>query len=534
VAALGRVSTPQYLRGLAEAEGIHRRIVREIERAREVVTYGLEIARAEGAAGEQIGKESIENARSLIAFQRKKTRPVRRLAEGSLVEGLAAAFSQCYGAVDEGRFGLLSRLARQRGRRSVAFLTRRLQRSSRHGIRLVWDWLDKAYRWILVQVGLERQREKRLEHVKKRAALEVDDRSRIYEQLPMIYRRLFRLQPVEDPRFLVGRDAEMAALQEARERWAANKPVSVLLVGERGSGKTSLLNCAVVRVFAGIQPIRVAFCERIVEPAQIDAFLCRALGLPDDADLLEALRAERRVILIEEVERTFVRSVDGFHAIRRLLSLVADSCRTTLWVLCLNQLAFKFLNPAVGMEQVFSHRINAMSVEPQNLQDAILLRHNLSGLRLRFARPPSRFPLLERLRRPLGLDRRAQEIFFDTLYQQSEGVFRSAFELWHRYIDSADGGVLRMKVPEAVDNDPLITGLDGQDLFLLQAVLQHGSLTPRECGLIFCLAEETARARVEALVDRGILEREPGAPGWRVRSEAGYLVRKALHRQNLL
>jgi predicted DNA-binding transcriptional regulator len=226
--------------------------------------------------------------------------------------------------------------------------------------------------------------------------------------------------------------------------------------------------------------------------------------------------------------------VDGFHAIRRLLSLVADSCRTTLWVLCLNQLAFKFLNPAVGMEQVFSHRINAMSVEPQNLQDAILLRHNLSGLRLRFARPPSRFPLLERLRRPLGLDRRAQEIFFDTLYQQSEGVFRSAFELWHRYIDSADGGVLRMKVPEAVDNDPLITGLDGQDLFLLQAVLQHGSLTPRECGLIFCLAEETARARVEALVDRGILEREPGAPGWRVRSEAGYLVRKALHRQNLL
>jgi hypothetical protein len=43
-----------------------------------------------------------------------------------------------------------------------------------------------------------------------------------------------------------------------------------------------------------------------------------------------------------------------------------------------------------------------------------------------------------------------------------------------------------------------------------------------------------ARARIETLMDRGILEREPAAPGWRVRSEAGYLVRKALDRQNLL
>jgi predicted HTH transcriptional regulator len=91
-----------------------------------------------------------------------------------------------------------------------------------------------------------------------------------------------------------------------------------------------------------------------------------------------------------------------------------------------------------------------------------------------------------------------------------------------------------MRFPDPVDADPLITGLDRQDLFTLQAVLQHGSLTPGECRQVFCIPEHAARARIAALVDRGILEREPGAPGWRVRSEAGYLVRKALDRQNLL
>jgi hypothetical protein len=533
-AAMRRVGSPAYVSGLKEAEGIHRRILREIERAREVVTYGLEVGNAQEPGGEQIARESVENAKSLVAFQKKKTHSVRRLAEAGLVEALAAAFSQCYGAVEEGRFGLLSRLARQRGKRTAAFLLQRGGRYAQEGSRLLWDWSQSGYRRMLIQIGLERQRERRLEHVKRRAALEVDDRTEVYQQLPMIYRRLFRLEPVQDPRFLVGRETEMAALTEARERWNAGKPVSVVLVGERGSGKSSLLNCATARVFAGVEPIRASLAERVLDAAQMDAFLRQALQLPGDAGLLESLRAERRVILLEEVERSFLRRVDGFDALRRLLSLVADSCRSTLWVLCLNQLAFKFLDAAVGMEHVFSHRINAMSVEPEHLKNAILLRHNLSGLRLRFARPPSRHPLIERLRRPLGLDRRAREAFFDALYEQSEGVFRSAFELWHRYIDSAHGGVLRMRFPDAVDADPLITGLDREDLFTLQAVLQHGSLTPGECAQVFCIPEHESRARIEALVDRGILEREPGAPGWRVRSEAGYLVRKALDRQNLL
>ena len=534
LASLRRVATAGYVSGLKESEGIHRRIVGEIERAREVVTYGLEVGQAEGAAGEQIARESVESAKSLVAFQKKKTRPVRRLAEPSLVEALAAAFSQCYGAVEEGRFGLLSRLARQRRRRTAGFLAKRGGSYARHAGNLAWDWGQKGYRQVLIQVGLERRRDKRLDHVTRRPSLEVDDRTEVYQQLPMLYRRLFRLEPVRDPRFLVGREAEMAALMEARQRWSAGKPVSVVLVGERGSGKTSLLNCATVRVFSDIEPVSVSFNERVLDAAEMDVFLRRALNLDDDTDLLESLQRERRVILIEEVERTFLRRVDGFDGMRRLLSLVSDSCRTTLWVLCLNQLAFKFLDAAVGVEKVFSHRINAMTVEPDHLRNAILLRHNLSGLRLRFARPPSRYPLLDRVRRPLGLDRRARETFFDTLYKQSEGVFRSAFELWHRYIESAHGGVLRMRLPDPVDTDPLITGLDRQDLFTLQAVLQHGSLTSAECGQVFCVSEGVARARIGALVDRGILEREPGAPGWRVRSEAGYLVRKALDRQNLL
>ena len=403
------------MQGLNESEGIHRRIVSEIERAREVVTYGLDIGRSEGAAGEQIARESVENAKSLVGFQRKKTRPVRRLAEPSLVEALAAAFSQCYGGVEEGRFGLLSRLARQRApaHRGVSGQAQRPY-SPRARRACCGSWSRQAYRRMLVQVGLERGPGRRLEHVKRRAALEVDDRSEVYQQLPMIYRRLFRLEPVQDPRFLVGREAEMAALLEARDQvgraasrfrcsWSASAAAA------RPACSTAR-RCGSSRMYSrSAHPSASAFSM----PTSIDAFLRQALGLPEDADLAEALqqRAPRDPARGGRADL----SARAWTASRAyggccLWSPIAAARRCGY--LCLNQLAFKFLDPAVGMQPVFSHRINAMSVEPDHLVNAILLRHNLSGLRLRFAPPPSRHPLIERLRRPLGLDRQRARSFF--------------------------------------------------------------------------------------------------------------------------
>ena len=68
--------------------------------------------------------------------------------------------------------------------------------------------------------------------------------------LPEIYRLLFRLAPVEDQRFLMGREQELAGLEQALKDWETGRFAACLVVGARGSGKTSLLNCAAADIFA--------------------------------------------------------------------------------------------------------------------------------------------------------------------------------------------------------------------------------------------------------------------------------------------
>jgi hypothetical protein len=289
-----------------------------------------------------------------------------------------------------------------------------------------------------------------------------------------------------------------------------------------------------VRVFADATVVQGRFCERLQDSAHVDAVLRGMLNVPEGEDLRVALSKERRVILLEETERTFLRHVNGFEALRALLSLISDTSRSTLWILSLNLVAFRYLSAAVRLNQCFSHQINAMAVEPQDLTNAILMRHNLSGLRLHFAAPPGKSWPIERARRLLGLQEDRQQEFFDALYRQSSGVFRSAFELWRRYIDRAEGGILHMRSPVPPSYGSLASQFSREDLFALQAILQHGSLTPPEHAVVFGLTETQSRNRLEGLADREILEPDPHAPGWRVRPEAGYVVRQTLYAENLL
>jgi hypothetical protein len=148
--------------------------------------------------------------------------------------------------------------------------------------------------------------------------------------LPALYRVLFRVAPVEDRRFLVGREHELAGLDQAVKDWATGRFAACLLIGARGSGKTSLLNCAVRDIFAGVPWIRAEFRERILSSVGLDAFLRELLHLPQDADLEAAFHAERRVLILEEAERLYLRKVGGFAAVHYLTHLIHRTASTTL------------------------------------------------------------------------------------------------------------------------------------------------------------------------------------------------------------
>ena len=62
------------------------------------------------------------------------------------------------------------------------------------------------------------------------------------QSLPFVYQRLFEIKPLEDKRFYFGRDVEMKDLSKAFSNWQAGKYSPTVIVGEKGSGSTTLIN----------------------------------------------------------------------------------------------------------------------------------------------------------------------------------------------------------------------------------------------------------------------------------------------------
>ena len=519
--------------GFTAVEHTHRKLLREIDRAREVVAYSLQATEKRSGEGKQIAVEGVANALTLLSHLQELAEDPAPAAEAAVVRATASSFYQFLVAFEQGRFSLASHLAREGARRTSRRAAVLLADEGRRASRRAWSFLRQGYTWSLVRIGWLAPSDQGRQAVETRSYFGDRRAADSLPDLPLIYDRLFRPEPVEDRRFLIGREEEIAALEEARDSWKSGQIASIVLDGERGSGKTSLLNCAVAGPFAGEAVVRVSIRERLLSPDAVHAFLALALHVGCDK-VVSSLHKERRIIVIEEVERTFLRVVDGLDALRELLSLIADTSRSNLWVLSLTSEGFRFLDAALGLGHCFSHRLHASAVTPRELQDAILQRHNLSGLRLEFAPPPRTGRLQEWLRQQTARVETPQEAFFRGLHSLSGGVFRSAFSIWRHHIERVDGGILYMRHLDTPDHSRLSQALSGEDLFSLQMLLQHGSLTPEEDARIFGCPVSVSQARIEHLIGRGILEPEPVAPGFRIQPEAGILVRAALNARNLI
>jgi len=528
----GRADIASLLGEIAEA---HQSVLLGIERASQVVGFAAEMNAVPETAGSPAIREAMENALSLLEFLRSEPPDWRQSADARLTRILASIFVENRMLLNRRRLGLVSYLIQQGIRRALLRISRRTLVLAGNILRRLWRAQEKASQRFLVSIGWKRAptagtvQVVTRPHLPEELTVEVDT-----GKLSALYQYLFRAEAVQDPRFLVGREPEMTAIAGAREFWEQGRPAALIIVGERGSGKTSLINCALKKWLNDLEIAAAEFRKRIVSGSQLLEALARLTGADGPAAVVAALRERRRVIILEGLERLFVRRVGGFDAIRELRQVIAATCSTVFWIASVNQVAFQFLDAAVGLGEGFSHRINAGGVSREDLQKAILLRHHLSGLRTHFPAPPPAHKLHGRLRARLEGRADAESVFFEMLASRSSGVYRSAFNIWVGQVEAIQAGALDLKGFPLEDPAAITEDLNQDQLFTLIAILQHGGLTPEEHAEVFQEPLAASRARMDELVAREVIEADPRETGFRVRPEAMPLVKEALYRRNLL
>jgi hypothetical protein len=302
--------------------------------------------------------------------------------------------------------------------------------------------------------------------------------------LPREYAALFAEQPIRDPRFFVANREALRVIGKAERAWTeAQGGNGVLVLGGPGSGKTSLLSVAQLKL-ATREVLSLSLDVR----APLEA-LAGELRCPAREDLLvRRLRERKRVIVIDDLQRLLPPGPAAALELERLLGLIAASATTCFWLVAIERELQRLVEPLVHVRVAFASVVElGEGVDGEALEQAVIARHRISGKALRFP-PTSRLRGL--VARIPGVHLRSQERhLFARLAELSHGNLRAALAEWCRRA-SVEGDGLVLDVQGRSRGLPFVPQLPTPALGLLVTLLRFGPCRASELADALALAPE--------------------------------------------
>ncbi len=325
--------------------------------------------------------------------------------------------------------------------------------------------------------------------------------------LPARYVEQFPLYPLhgEEGEVLLPRRAQMDKVRGQIVRWReSGQDGSLVLVGEKGIGKTTFL-ALLERELSDIGVRRYVFAEKLRSGGDLSGGLCRQMGIAetDIRNLAGHLRSEGpQVILLDEAHNIFLRTVDGFRAVRALVNLVDATADKVFWVLVFNAYSWAFLKKVSNHVRAFRRVLRLPPWSQAELKELVAKRNERSGVTVEFdevlldaeASSTGGFELIN-----------SADGFFRLLWESSRGNPRVATYLWLNALTPLSErrirvGLIREESSEFLDE--LGTGM----LFVLASTAQHENLSFDELARALNIPPDEAVYAGRFLVEYGLLE----------------------------
>gem|GEM_PF-3036775 len=335
------------------------------------------------------------------------------------------------------------------------------------------------------------------------------------ETLPYIYVRLFSLEPLVDDQFFAQRETEMAQLQADFSLWSNNQYMITAVIGERGAGKTTLVNMAEKRIYSDLPTVWI-------HAARVDATVERFLKLFreiftdfngssfSDLEVYLAALKKPTVCVIKKLHLLFLKTIDGFDLIEQLLLLMNRTSKKVYWIVTCNQHSWDYLNRVIGIGSHFPSIIQFSSMTGSELEDVILRRHKVTGYKLLF-QADRKIQANRRYKKATTEPDRQKiisDIFFKQLQESAQGNITMAILFWLLSIRKIDRNRLIMNAH--IDLDYLfLNQLSQSELFSLGSLVQHEILSEADHARIFLQNEIKSRQQLKILANKAILVEDP-------------------------
>lgn len=321
-------------------------------------------------------------------------------------------------------------------------------------------------------------------------------------EIPETYIQRFRLHPLQDAKQLEGRDEEIAMMQRAYENWKITRS-PLLIVGEFGAGMTSLLNAS-----SAIYPHAKILENKtnISNDQELVNELKRGLEYPEARTLkdLETLPKHEgeQVIIFENIERLFLRKIHGFHLLEDFLLLIHATKKNIFWVATINQYSYYYLNQVIGFGANFLSVIRLQPIQKKLIEGVIQERNK--GYECVFLKPGVSSGTLNQQLKNSDATAKQQLLrddFFNKLHAFAGGNISQAMLFWKRSVAYVKEKRVYVK---AYEPKPIVQ-LTLEELFVLEAILQHTSLSNNELYAILRNSNKGSKLILEKLMENDLL-----------------------------
>lgn len=346
------------------------------------------------------------------------------------------------------------------------------------------------------------------------------------DRLPIVYQRLFQIQALTDERFFAERQSEFAALQEEYLSWQRDPVSATVLVGEKGSGKTTLLNYAKNELYYDYKLNEMTTRKTVATEKELFAILKNIFAY-DDVESIDELEAkileesEQRVVICENLQRYFVRIVDGFSALQRFLLFITKTSSKVYWVTSCSLYSWQYLDKVISLSKYFHRIIHMERLSIEEMESIILLRHRTSGFNLFFNVPYSIAKTGKFKKLPNAEEQQTyvKKLLFKDLNNTADGNIAVAMMFWLIAIEEVRKDELVIK-PVLYWDDSIFQKMVPDDLFTLAAVIQQDGINAEEHAAVFHQDVSKSHSVLTRLKNNGIL----------VEADSLYFIRPVLYR----
>ncbi|MEL7146573.1 MAG: hypothetical protein AAFO69_09420, partial [Bacteroidota bacterium] len=333
---------------------------------------------------------------------------------------------------------------------------------------------------------------------------------RAIDRLPLIYKRLYRIEPLEDLELFEGRLTEIEAFKTAFASWQKSSYTTTVIIAEKWGGTTTFINFLVKREKLPYSVKRYAITGSIATAADLVTVLCREVIKNDEPQTVEEIAAylnagSKQIIALENIQNLYLRKPGGFEGIKAFLKLISLTCQNVFWVTSSTVYSWTYLKNTIQINEVFSNEIQLTDFTREQITNVILKRNRISGFNIRFL--PDKENATDK--KFLKYDDEKQqsilkEAFFSSLNSFSKSNVSLALIFWllsTREVDDQTITIGEFEQP----NLNFISSLSMNKAYILLALVLHDGLHVKELCEVLNMDQNTCEQSLFALQKDGVL-----------------------------